>query len=149
MTTTSNKRTSSNGVPQALNVCNNSSIPDISPFLRKRFSLALRPGHQLPIRQYILRPTPSGLNLGARLTPTLLKSYTPTIQGSSSSHITADSLLYHQPDDSFTQLVICTDSQHALSVLQGDALPTTHHQLVTLAQKYSAIRCKSSKSPLI
>ena len=52
-----------------------------------------------------------------------------------------DLLLYYPPFHDVDQLTIYTDSQYVLSILQGDALPVTHHQLVTVAQKYyTAIR---------
>ena len=52
-----------------------------------------------------------------------------------------DLLLYYPPFPDVDQLTIYTDSQYVLSILQGDALPVTHHQLVTVAQKYyTAIR---------
>ena len=54
-----------------------------------------------------------------------------------------DYLLYHSPFPEVDQLTVYTDSQYAISVLQGDALPVTHHQLVTVAQKYyTAVPCK-------
>ena len=54
-----------------------------------------------------------------------------------------DYLLYYSPFSETDQLTIYTDSQYVISILQGDALPVTHHQLVPVAQKYyTAIRCK-------
>ena len=50
--------------------------------------------------------------------------------------------MYHSPFPEVDQLTVYTDSQYAFR-LQGDALPVTHHQLVTVAQKYyTAVRCK-------
>ena len=54
-----------------------------------------------------------------------------------------DYLLYYSPFSETDQLTIYTDSQYVFSILQGDALPATHHQLVTAAQKYYTVtRCK-------
>ena len=54
-----------------------------------------------------------------------------------------DYLLYYSPFPAIDQLTIFTDSQYVLSILQGDAVPITHHRLATVAQKYyTAIRCK-------
>ena len=54
-----------------------------------------------------------------------------------------DYLLYYSPFSETDQLTIYKDLQYVISILQGDALPVTHHQLVTVAQKYyTAIRCK-------
>ena len=48
----------------------------------------------------------------------------------------------HSPFQTGDNLTIYTDSQYELSVLLGSAIPTTHHQLVVLAQQYyTALRC--------
>ena len=45
-----------------------------------------------------------------------------------------DFLLYHSAFRPGDALIIYTDSQYALSLLLGSSLPSTHHQLVVLAQ---------------
>ena len=46
-----------------------------------------------------------------------------------------DYLLYPSPFQTADELTIYTDSQYALSLLFGSSIPTTHHQLVVLAQQ--------------
>ena len=54
-----------------------------------------------------------------------------------------DFFLFHSPYPGLVQLVVYTDSQYVLSVVQGDARPTTPHQLVSRGQKhYTAVRRK-------
>ena len=47
-----------------------------------------------------------------------------------------DYLLYHSCLARGDTVVVHTDSQYVLSLLQGSSLPTTHPQLVSLAQQY-------------
>ena len=47
-----------------------------------------------------------------------------------------DYLLYYSPMSRGDSVVVYTDSQYVLSLLQGSSLPTTHPQLVSLAQQY-------------
>ena len=47
-----------------------------------------------------------------------------------------DYLLYYSPMSRGDSVVVYTDSQYVLSLLQGSSLPTTHTQLVSLAQQY-------------
>ena len=53
-----------------------------------------------------------------------------------------DYLLYHSPFQKGDDPTVYTDSQCALTLLLGSSIPTAHHQLVVLAQKYyTALRC--------
>ena len=80
-----------------------------------------------------------------RSTPT---QYLPELPGSNNTgELKAlielfDFLLCHSAFRPGDALIIYTDSQYALSLLLGSSLPTTHQQLVVLAQKYyTALRC--------
>ena len=72
-----------------------------------------------------------------RSTPT---QYLPELPGSNNTgELKAliqlfDFLLYHSAFRPGDALIIYTDSQYALSLLLGSSLPSTHHQLVVLAQ---------------
>ena len=86
-----------------------------------------------------------------RSTPT---QYLPELPGSNNTgELKAlmqlfDFLLYHSAFRPGDALIIYTDSQYALSLLLGSSLPTTHHQLVVLAQKYYTALRNSSQNPL-
>ena len=58
-----------------------------------------------------------------------------------------DLLLYYPPFPDVDQLTIYTDSQYVLSILQGDALPVTHHKNIIQLSDVSTERFSLKSRP--